>query len=177
MPTLTGTFFSRAWPAAALFASAAMLAAAHAFETFGGYDPCVLCLRQREVYWAAIAVALVAIGVAALLKREELRRGVTFLLALVFLTGAIVAAYHAGAEWKFWPGPGTCAAGGLGGMTATDILDALSKPGKAPSCDEAAWRLFGLSMAGYNALISLALAGLSFAAAFMRPPQTEDDNA
>ena len=97
-------------------------------------------------------------------------------IAQFVLTGAIVAAYHAGAEWKFWPGPQTCAAGRVPVLTGADILDALSKKGHPPSCEEAAWRMAGISMAGYNALISAALAGASFLVAARRRPHP-DDNA
>ncbi len=84
----------------------------------------------------------------------------------------VVATYHAGAEWKFWPGPSTCAA--AGGLNAGDLLDALNKPIHPPSCEDAAWRMFGISMAGYNAVISAGLAALSFLAAFA-PRTTGDD--
>lgn len=151
----------RHWPAAALIASAAMLAAAHAFQA-AGYQPCALCLTQREVYWTAIGVAVVA------LIAERVRPSLNWLgnalLGLVFLAGMGVAIYHAGAEWKFWPGPATCTAA-MGAFDGKSILDALDKPMRAPSCTDAAWRLFGVSMAGYNAAISFALAGLSFMAA------------
>jgi disulfide bond formation protein DsbB len=148
-----------------------MLAAAHAFQHFG-YQPCLLCLRQREVYWAAIAVAAAAIAARALLKTLPAAVLVSdVLLGLVFLTGTVVAAYHAGAEWKFWPGPSTCAAAGP--LDPAALLEALNKPIHPPSCEDAAWRMFGISMAGYNALISAGLAGLSFVAAFA--PRTGDD--
>src|SRR5262245_39018274 len=94
----------RYWPAAAAAASAAVLAGAHAFQA-AGYDPCALCLTQREVYWTALAIA----GATAILwaRRPEARlsRAVDALLGAAFLTGAIIAAYHAGIEWKFWLGP------------------------------------------------------------------------
>lgn len=161
----------RQWPFAALVASAAMLAAAHLFQYFG-YQPCLLCLTQRQVYWAAIAVALAAIAARRVLKNVPASVLVSdVLLGLVFLTGMVVAIYHAGAEWKFWPGPSTCSA--AGGLNPTDLLDALDKPMHPPSCEDAAWRLAGISMAGYNALISAGLAGLSLLAAFA--PRAGDD--
>ncbi len=161
----------RYWPVAALIASAGMLAAAHAFQAFG-YEPCLLCLRQREVYWATIAVALAAIAARKLLKTFPSNVQVAdVLLGLVFLTGTVVAVYHAGAEWKFWPGPTTCALGGP--LNAEDLLEALNKPMRPQSCEEAAWRLAGISMAGYNALISAGLAAMSFLAAFT--PRNGDD--
>jgi disulfide bond formation protein DsbB len=151
------------WPIAALVASASMLAAAHGFE-LAGYQPCALCLKQREVYWVAMAVAAVAFAAPRVLKAPILPALGNAILALVFLTGMGVAVYHAGAEWKFWPGPTTCAAVSTT-IDAKSMLEALDKPMHPPSCDEAAWTLFGISMAGYNAVISLGLAALSLAAA------------
>jgi disulfide bond formation protein DsbB len=153
----------RRWPLVAALASAAMLATAHAFERFGGFAPCTLCYRQREVYWAALGLAF--IGAAAMrFWRPGLGRWVCALLAVVFLYGAGLAAYHAGVEWKWWPGPTTCTGGG--GVTAADMADLLSgKRIRGPSCDEAAWVFLGLSMAGWNALASLGLSLASLAAA------------
>jgi disulfide bond formation protein DsbB len=154
----------RRWPAWALVASAVMLAVAHAFQTFGGLQPCTLCLQQRDVYWTAMAVAAVALGVALTPARERL--GPLFVLALagVFLVGAGIAVRHAGAEWKWWPGPATCSGGG-GGVSAAAIANLMHGAKIAgPRCDEAPWRMLGLSMAGWNVLASLGLAGLSLLA-------------
>lgn len=150
----------RPYAALAALASAAMLATAHLFQRFG-YEPCLLCLRQREVYW--IALPLAAAGVVLLARRPEQGRVIALLLATVFLTGFAVAGYHAGAEWKWWPGPEACAAGGE--ATAGE-LNAFLSGAKVPvlSCDQAAWRMLGLSMAGWNALVSLGLAALGVAA-------------
>lgn len=147
------------WPLAALIVSALMLAAAHAFQA-AGYAPCHLCLRQREVYWAIIAVS--AIALAANRRRPNAKQAKLFttLIGLGFLYGAGLAAFHAGVEWKFWPGPEICS-GGFGNFQARDLSTALEGPQRVIRCDEAAWRLLGLSMAGYNALISLGLAALS----------------
>jgi disulfide bond formation protein DsbB len=151
------------WPLLALAASALMLGAAHAFETFGGLAPCLLCLKQREVYWTAATVAVIAIVLSRSAWAERVRKPALFLLALIFLYGAGLAAYHAGVEWKWWPGPTACAGGGA---VAADDLVGLLKGGKVkpPSCDEAAWIFLGVSMAGWNALVSLGLAAVSAAA-------------
>ena len=163
------TLFSaikRHWALHALLAAAAVLAAAHLFELYG-YRPCALCLRQREVYWAAIAIALVGLAAPRLWKNPFLPRAICALLGGAFLVGAAVAIYHAGVEWKFWPGPTTCASVRTGALSAEDILKALNSVTRAVPCDEAAWRdpVVRLSMAGWNALVSLALAGVSFLAA------------
>jgi len=152
------------WRFAALVASAAMLASAHAFERFGGLEPCTLCLRQREVYWTAGVLAALSMFVVRLPGGPRWRAPSDVLLGLVFLAGAAIAVWHAGAEWRFWPGPQACA--GAGSVNAAD-LDALlgGARARAPACDEAAWVFAGLSMAGWNALISAGLAALSFLAA------------
>jgi disulfide bond formation protein DsbB len=157
----------RWWPLAAFLASATMLAIAHAFQTFGGLEPCNLCLKQREVYWTALGVA----GVGVLLSRfnwtTRSRLAVLFLLGAIFLYGAGLAAFHAGVEWKWWPGPTTCVAGS--GVSADDLTAMLGGASiKAPACDVAAWVFLGLSMAGWNALISLGLAAASFFAGLRR---------
>lgn len=147
------------WLVTAGLASAGMLGAAHAFETFGGLLPCHLCFVQRDVYWVAASVA--ALGLVLTSRRVDwAKRTATILLALIFLTGAGIAAYHAGVEWKWWPGPSSCSGGGA--VNAGDISRFLAgDKARAPQCDQAAWVWLGLSMAGWNCLISLGLAGLS----------------
>jgi disulfide bond formation protein DsbB len=152
------------WAAIAAAASAAMLGTAHAFERFGGYPPCTLCYTQREVYWAALGVAVAGLLGWHLLKRNEMvARFACGILGVLFLVGMGWAIYHAGAEWKYWPGPSTCSGGGGG---TGDILAALNQTTKVIPCDEASWRMLGLSMAGWNAIVSLGLASVSFTAAF-----------
>jgi disulfide bond formation protein DsbB len=158
---------SRSWPYGALLISALMLGVAHAFETFGHLLPCTLCLKQREVYWAAMAIA--AAGVVGGFFTTRLARPVCAILAAAFLVGAGVAIWHAGAEWKFWPGPKECASTNAT-VTMADMQRFLAgQRGGVPHCDQAPWVFLGLSMAGWNALISLGLAGASLAAARKRP--------
>jgi disulfide bond formation protein DsbB len=131
--------------AAVLFAT---IAGAWIFQ-FMGYEPCDLCYKQRWGYYAGVPLALVA----ALAGPRFLRPGL-YLLALILAANAIFGAYHSGVEWKWWEGPSTCGAGGLSGG-----LPDLSKP--AVLCNEAAIRIFGLSLAGWNAVISAALCVLA----------------
>jgi disulfide bond formation protein DsbB len=131
--------------AAVLFAT---IAGAWIFQ-FMGYEPCDLCYKQRWGYYAGIPLALVA----ALAGPRFLRPGL-YLLALILAANAIFGAYHSGVEWKWWEGPSTCGAGGLSGG-----LPDLSKP--AVLCNEAAIRILGLSLAGWNAVISAALCVLA----------------
>src|SRR5665213_3006309 len=100
------------WPLAALAISAAMLAAAHAFQTFGGLAPCHLCLKQREVYWAAMAVAAVAVAVSLIRAYAPTPRIASLVLAAIFTYGTYLAVFHAGAEWHWWPAPVTCSSTG-----------------------------------------------------------------
>ena len=152
---------AQTWPRWALLACAWMLAAAHAFETIGHMPPCELCLKQRDVYWWAMGVA----GAGALLGFTRFApittRAANVLLTILFLIGMSVAAYHAGVEWKWWPGPAECT-GGAQGVSAADLSALLNgAKAKMPDCDKPAWIFLGLSMAGWNAIASLGFAGFS----------------
>jgi len=154
------------WPALALAASFAMLGGAHAFEQFGKMLPCELCLRQREVYWAAAAMAVTGLVLWRVRPGKRFLVALNVLIGMVFVTGAIVAFYHAGVELKFWEGPAGCS----GAPTKEDILNtdlgaALGKRIATGNCGEVPWSMLGISMAGWNALISAGLAGISFFAA------------
>lgn len=160
---------TRWWTAFALTASLVLLGAAHASERFAGLSPCALCLRQREVYWAAVAIALVATIWAVVSRATRgTPRIAAFLLFAVFLTGAVTAGFHAGGEMGWWALPATCSAGG-GEAADLDSLTALAF-GTGPaviftSCDAVTWRFLGLSMASWNTLIAAGLAAFSLMAA------------
>lgn len=159
---------TRWWTAFALAASLALLGAAHAFERFAGLSPCNLCLKQREVFWGAVVISLLATGWAVLSRASRgTPRIASFLLFAVFLTGTITAGFHAGGELNWWGLPATCAAGGA--PADLESLTALALgSGPAPRiamCDAVTWSFLGLSMAGWNTLISAALAGFSLIAA------------
>jgi disulfide bond formation protein DsbB len=155
------------WPVLALAASAAMLAAAHGFEFFG-YAPCQMCHWQRWVYWVAGSISLLGILAAWRNVNPRMLLALNILLGLTFLTGLGIAFYHAGVEWKVFPGPASCAAGklDLGGQKLSDLIN---KPLHVPSCGDAAWRFpaadWGISMAGLNAIISLGLVTLTYISA------------
>lgn len=154
------------WPILAFIAAAALIAGAHAFERFGHYLPCDLCFRQREIHWAAMTIAAIGFLLTRKWNAARLVGAVNVLLFLIFMTSLVVAAYHAGVEWDIFEGPSGCSstAGGLDASAIPDripTLEELNRPTGTVACDEAAWRLFGISMAGYNALISLALAAIS----------------
>lgn len=145
----------------------ATVGAAWAFQIWGGYLPCPLCLEQRVPYYLAVPLAALA-GIAAwrLGWRRAARLGLVA-VGLIFAWGIYLAAYHAGAEWQWWPGPSDCAVESGGITDAGGVLGSL-RDASVTRCDEAPWRFLGLSFAGWNFLISVGLAGLAFAGAATR---------
>ena len=141
---------------AGVFAIAtATILAAHAFERIGGYAPCPLCLEERYAYYFGVPASFIAFF-AARANAIPAARILLLVVALAFLINAGLGIYHAGVEWKWWPGPTTCAGGfdlkwGEGGVADTPII----------RCDEASWRFLALSFAGWNAVISALLAILA----------------
>jgi len=153
--------------AIAIFAiAAATIAGAWIFQAFG-YQPCELCLTQRYAYYGGVPIA------AALAYASTGRaRGIVFAgmigLALIFAANAALGVYHAGVEWRFWPGPSGCTGVIAGPQKAADLFKELQHA-KVVACDEAQLRILGLSLAGWNALISAALAALALRGAIARP--------
>ncbi|MEM1306794.1 MAG: disulfide bond formation protein B [Pseudomonadota bacterium] len=148
-----------------MFGAIAALAIAWGFEVVGGYAPCPLCLVQRYAYYAAVPMAFV--GLIALSADWRLIAGLLFLFAgLAFVANTGLGVYHAGVEWGWWPGPDTCSGGAqpLDLTGGTNLLDAL-KSNSVVSCTEATFRMFGLTFAGWNAVISATLAACGLAAA------------
>lgn len=150
------------WPVLAIALSVAMLAAAHGFERIGGLAPCPLCLRQREVYWALIAMAVTGLAWWRIDPKPRFLIALNVLIGLVFGVGVIVAAYHAGVEWQVFPPPDGCTGGEAVDPFAAVALD---QRFQVVSCTAAPFYFAGLSMAGWNGVASAGLAGLSFAAA------------
>ena len=144
--------------AAAIFVlSFATLAGAWYFQFVLGYQPCHLCLIQRIPYYIVIPLSLVlAIAAWAKVPRPLVAAGMVALVAAALCSVAL-GAYHAGIEWGFWPGPSDCTGPLINLKTGGSLIDQLNSIHVVP-CDKAAWRLLGISLAGYNALISLALA-------------------
>ena len=150
------------WPIVALLVSGALLAGAHAFETFGHLQPCAMCLAQREWHWGVLGVAALAI---ILVRGPVAARWVACALGLAFLGSFAMAAWHVAVEHHWIAAQ--CEVGGLGDLTFNVNAEL-----HAPSCDQIAWSMFGITMAGYNAIISLALALASFFVAFAPEKQT-----
>lgn len=131
---------------------AAALAGAWFFQLVVGLSPCPLCLDQRIPYYIAVPLAIV---VALAAERKSIARAGFLLLALVLAAGCALAVYHAGVEWKFWPGPQDCS-GAVVELKGGSLLDQMNQT-RVIRCDEAAWQLFGISLAGYNAIVAAAL--------------------
>lgn len=152
-----------------LLGMAATVGGALLFEHWGGYIPCALCLEQRVPYYLGMPVAAAALLAAVLRAPAVLTRALLAVAGLLMLWTAGQGAFHAGVEWGFWAGPTDCAAvaapADTGGQGVLDALDQVIPP----SCDQAALRIFGLSLAGWNFLIALGLGLIAFWAALRRP--------
>ena len=150
------------------FAMAAVVGTALGFEHIGHYIPCKLCLEQRMPYYVGIPLMALAALSASMRAPALLTRGLLVVGGLLMVWGLYMGVYHSGVEWGWWPGPTDCGAvaapesGGSGG-----VLDALNTV-VPPSCDKAALRILGLSLAGWNAIASLVLAVVAFRGSFAR---------
>jgi disulfide bond formation protein DsbB len=140
--------------------AAATLAGAWYFQLVLDLVPCPLCLEQRYAYYLAIPLgALVALAAAKGAPRAVLLAGLA-ILAAAALGNAGLGTYHAGVEWGLWQGPTECT-GPIGNFgSAADMLRRLDTV-KVVRCDEVQWRFLGLSLAGYNVLISLLMAAVA----------------
>ncbi len=122
------------------------------FQYIGHFPPCEMCHWQR---WPHIAAAVAGLGGAILISLGVLdKRAAPFVAALAILGVAVaggLGVFHAGVEYHWWPGPTACTTG----FVFDGHLD-LNAP--VPHCDRPAWTLFGISLAGFNALISLSAA-------------------
>ncbi|KAJ56856.1 dihydroneopterin aldolase [Actibacterium mucosum KCTC 23349] len=138
--------------------SAALLLGAFAFQHLGGLAPCKLCLWQRWPHAAAIVIGVAALAFGA--------RFLAVLGGLAALATAGIGIYHTGVEHKWWQGPTSCSGGGndLGALSGGDLLN-FDSAVNVVMCDEVVWSLAGLSMASWNAIVALVLAGMWFAAA------------
>jgi disulfide bond formation protein DsbB len=138
----------------------ATLAGAWFFQLVLDIRPCPLCLEQRYAYYLAIPLAvLVAIAAARDAPRGLVVAGLV-VLALAALANAVLGGYHAGVEWKFWQGPTDCSGPVVDLGKAGSLLERLDTV-KVIRCDEVQWRFLGLSLAGYNVLISLLMAAIA----------------
>lgn len=160
-PVLAGVVFA---------AGLATILGAWGFELIGGYLPCKLCLDQRDPYYWGLPLVLLAIACDYYEGPGWLTRVALIAAAAIFVYGGGLGVYQSGAEWGFWRGPVDCAVtrGGEIPSTAGDLLGSMAKV-KIVDCTKVQWRMFGLSFAGYNVLVSAALAlAAAYAALFGR---------
>ena len=140
-----------------------VLATAYAFEYLANLQPCVLCIYQRIPYAVAIGLMLLAI----ILRKHSQANLILFIAAsVVFAVGSAIAVFHIGVEQQLWEGTPEC-----GNFINTASVEALRKQLLAQPivrCDEVAWSLFGISMTGYNFLISTSLLLYSLVIVFQR---------
>ena len=142
------------FPVFVLATSAAVLGGALLSQYWGGLAPCELCLLQRWPWGVAIAISLIA----AMIADPPALPWVALVLAVVFAVGSGLAFYHVGVEQHWFSGPSAC----TGAATAADTLEALKARilGQMPvRCDEPAWSMWGISLAGWNLLASLVMTG------------------
>ena len=114
-----------------------------------GLVPCEMCLWQR---WPHLAAILLALGAIAMRGNVSISRSLVVLAAMAMFVSGAIGAFHAGVEWRWWPGPAHCTAtlSGGGDMLARIMATPLVR------CDQAQWRLAGISLAGWNAILSFA---------------------
>jgi len=161
-PSLTLTRHQPVAVAAAGIAAIGLAAilGAYFFQYVLGLPPCPLCLEQRYAYYISIPLAaMILLGLSVGASRKVLL--LAFLaIAAFMLWNAGLGVYHSGVEWKWWPGPQDCSGAIPNFSAGGSLLDQMNKT-RVVRCDEAAWRFLGLSLAGYNVLISIALAAIA----------------
>lgn len=130
------------------------------FEYVLGYPPCPLCLDQRNAFYVSVPLAaLLWLGAEYGASRRVMVAGFA-VIAVVMIWNTGLSTYHAGVEWKWWPGPTDCS-GPINSLgSAGNLLNSL-KDIKIVRCDEAAWRFLGISLAGYDVMVSLFLAAVA----------------
>lgn len=138
----------------------ATILGAHFFQYVLGLPPCPLCLEQRYAYYFAIPLAaMVILGVSVRASHKVILLAL-LAIAVAMLWNAYFGVYHSGVEWKWWEGPRDCSGPATNFSAGGGLLQQIQNA-HVVRCDEAAWRFLGLSLAGYNVLISLALAAVA----------------
>ena len=157
------------WPLIGALVSAALLAGAFGFELIGRYAPCPLCIEQRWAHAYLLATGLVTFAGLQAFKPDNalFARAASALIAVLAGFSAWVAGYHAGGEYGFWPL--SCQVGDTAAISVDALLDSLNTRTNVVLCDEPAWTLLGVSMAGYNVLVSAGVMLVSILAVFRKP--------
>ena len=131
------------------------------FEHIGGYIPCHLCLLERDPYYYGIPLGVLAIFASMFRLPVWIPRALLVVIGILMLVGAGMGIYHAGVEWGFWAGPSSCTSTpGAATTSAGDLLSSLNAV-HGPQCDQAALRILGVSLAGWNAVAALVLAAIA----------------
>ena len=161
------------WPLIGALVSAALLLGAFGFEVFGRYAPCPLCIEQRWAHAYLLGAGLILFIGLAVLKPANAwaARGATLIVAALAGFSAWRAGYHAGGEYGLWRLD--CQASATTEISVEGLLEALNTATNVVLCDEAAWTLFGVSMAGYNAIISGLVGVISIFVLFRKPYRSE----
>jgi len=144
--------------AGALLLGTATIAGAWFFELALGLAPCPMCLTQRWPYYIGLPILLVAL---VMIKKGNRNTAIICILATaaLFIAGGFYAGFHSGVEWRLWEGPAGCSGGeDLSGSVGNLLQDL--KTATVVSCVDAAWRFLGISLAGYNVIISATIAAL-----------------
>ena len=136
-----------------LLVPAGLLAGAYGSQHLGGLAPCEMCYWQRYAHWAALAFALLSLATSG--RLPDRGRSFVWLAALAIFSSGAIGAYHAGVEAGVFEGFTQCTAA-IGGSGEDALARILSAP--LVRCDEVQWELFGISMAGWNAILSVAAA-------------------
>ena len=143
--------------AAVMVLAVLVISGALVFEHVFRYEPCELCYLQRKPWYAAASGGLLLTFFASKGERTLVRWGL-LLLGLTMVVSTGLGIWHAGIEWKFWPGPASCT--GSGPLDLTAGLPDLNR--RVVLCDEAPLRILGLSFAGWNAVVSFLGAVIAF---------------
>lgn len=130
-----------------------LLGGAYASQYIGGLHPCEMCWWQRYPHMAAIPLALLAFAAKGNARTSAL---FTTLAAIAIGISGGIGLFHAGVEYGWWPGLTTCSTTPTGGSTADILTQIMATP--ITRCDVAPWSLFGISLAGYNGLLSVGAA-------------------
>ncbi|MDE0877753.1 MAG: disulfide bond formation protein B [Sphingomonas bacterium] len=139
----------------ALVVPAALLAGAWSFQLWVGLFPCEMCLWQRWPHYTAVIVAAFAF-----MMPPRIARGLVAIAAMLIAISGLIALYHAGVEYRWWHGITACTQTlDLSGLTPAQRLDRIMNTPAVP-CDVAQWQLGGISLAGFNAIISLGTAAV-----------------
>ncbi len=137
--------------------SLALLVGAFGFQFIGGLQPCQLCLWQRWPHAAAVVILLAVLVTGW--------RGLLWLGALAALATAAIGVFHVGVEQQWWQGLATCSVNTLSGVGVADLLDPTKDVAQPVRCDAIAWEMWGVSMAGWNVILSTVFALMWLSAA------------